>query len=89
MDRVRAYRLTGKEAHDNEIENPAFTGSPIIVIVRMVEENEVVMAELTGKTQRADGEPMRMSMSEVFVMRDAKIKERRSWVAELRENDYM
>ncbi len=31
---------------------------------------------------------MRMSMAEVFVMRDGKIAERRAWVVELKENDY-
>jgi ketosteroid isomerase-like protein len=31
---------------------------------------------------------MRMSMAEVFVMRDGKIAERRAWVIVLNENDY-
>jgi len=31
---------------------------------------------------------MRMSMAEVFVMRDGKIAERRAWVIVLRENNY-
>jgi hypothetical protein len=31
---------------------------------------------------------MRMSMAEVFVMRDGKIAERRAWVTVLQENDY-
>lgn len=46
-----AYRLTGKAAYDNEIGNPAFTGSPTLVITRMVEEDDVVMAELTCDVQ--------------------------------------
>jgi ketosteroid isomerase-like protein len=83
------YRLTGKEAYDNEIENPAFTGSPTIEITRMVEESDVVMAEMTAEVRRASGELMRMAMGEVFVMRDAKICERRAYVVELKENDYM
>jgi ketosteroid isomerase-like protein len=37
---------------------------------------------------RETGEVMRMSMAEVFVMRDGKIAERRAWVIELRENEY-
>ena len=83
------YRLEGKEAYDNEIENPAFTGSPTIVITRMVEEDDVVMAEMTLRVRRADGELMRAAMGEVFVMRDARISERRAYVVELNENDYM
>jgi ketosteroid isomerase-like protein len=46
------------------------------------------MAELTGSVRRDTGEMMRMSMAEVFVMRDGKIAERRAWVIELKENDH-
>ena len=83
-----AFRLEGKEAYDAEIENPAFTGSPSITITRMVEEDHVVMAEMTLETQRATGETMRAVMGEVFVLREGKISERRAYVVELRENDY-
>ena len=72
-----------------EPENPAFTGSPTIEITRMVEESDVVMAEMTAEVRRASGELMRTAMGEVFVMRDAKICERRAYVVELKENDYM
>jgi ketosteroid isomerase-like protein len=41
------------------------------------------MAELAGAATRGTGEIMRMSMAEVFVMRDGKIAERRVWVIEL------
>jgi ketosteroid isomerase-like protein len=82
------FRLQGKEAYDLEIENPAFTGKPNVTITRMVEENDVVMAEMTLEARRADGEPMRAAMAEVFVMHDGKIKERRAYVIELKENDY-
>jgi ketosteroid isomerase-like protein len=36
------------------------------------------MAELRGVAKRAEGGEMRMSMAEVFVMRDGKIAERRA-----------
>ena len=54
----------------------------------MVEQDDVVMAELVGSVARDTGEVMRMSMAEVFVMRDGKIAERRAWVIELKENQY-
>ena len=38
----------------------------------MVEEGDVVMAELSGTATRAAGGKMRMSMAEVFVMRDGR-----------------
>src|SRR3954449_4216276 len=40
------FQLSGKDAYDKEIENPGFTGSPRLTIHRMVEEDDVVMAEL-------------------------------------------
>jgi uncharacterized protein len=46
-----AFRLEGKEACDAEIENPPFTGRPSITITRMVEEDDVVMAEMTLEAQ--------------------------------------
>ena len=83
-----AFRLTGKPAYDAAIEGPGFSGPPRLDVVRMVAEGDVVMAELTGSVTRDTGEVMRMSMAEVFVMRDGLIAERRAWVIELAENDY-
>jgi ketosteroid isomerase-like protein len=83
-----AFHLTGKEAYDAAIEGPGFEGPPRLEVVRMVEEGDVVMAELTGSATRDTGQVMRMSMAEVFVMRDGLIAERRAWVIELKENDY-
>jgi ketosteroid isomerase-like protein len=83
-----AFRLKGKEAYDAAIEGPGFIPPPTLEVVRMVEQDDVVMAELTGSVRRDSGEEMRMSMAEVFVMRDGKIAERRAWVIELKENDY-
>lgn len=82
------FHLTGKEAYDEAIEGPGFVPPPSLDVVRMVEQDDVVMAELTGSVQRDTGDVMRMSMAEVFVMRDAKIAERRAWVIELKENDF-
>ncbi len=83
-----AFHLTGKQAYDEAIEGPGFTGPPRLDVVRMVEQDDVVMAELTGVAKRAAGGEMRLSMAEVFVMRDGKIAERRAWVIELKENDH-
>ena len=84
-----AFHLTGKEAYDKAIDGaPAFIDPPELEVVRMVEQGDVVMAELTGTARRAAGGEMRMSMAEVFVMLDGKIAERRAWVIELKENAY-
>ena len=84
-----AFRLTGKDAYDKAIDGaPDFIDPPELEVVRMVEQGDVVMAELTGVARRVAGGEMRMSMAEVFVMRDGKIAERRAWVIPLQENDY-
>ena len=84
-----AFHLTGKEAYDKAIDGaPDFIDPPELEVVRMVEQGDVVMAELTGTAKRAAGGEMHMSMAEVFVMRDGKIAERRAWVIELEEDDY-
>ena len=54
----------------------------------MVEQDDVVMAELTGEATRDTCEVLRMSMAELFVMRDGLIAERRAWVIPLTENEY-
>lgn len=82
------FRITGKEAYDAAIEGPGFVAPPQLRVVRMVEEGDTVMAELEGSVRRDTGEIMRMSMAEVFRMRDGKICERRAWVIALEENDY-
>jgi uncharacterized protein len=68
-----AFRLVGKEAYDAEIENPAFTGSPEILVHRLTEENDVVVAEGRVKAQQKDGTHITLAMCDVFEMRDAKI----------------
>lgn len=84
-----AFRLTGKEAYDAAIDGPDFVAPPKLEIVRMVEQDDVVMAEISGSVSRSHPrEPMRMSNAEVFVMRGGKIAEHRSWVVELTENDH-
>jgi len=84
-----AFHLTGQEAYDKAIDGgPEFIDPPELEIVRMIEQGDVVMAELTGTAKRAAGGEMRMSMAEVFVMRYGKIAERRAWVIPLKENDY-
>jgi ketosteroid isomerase-like protein len=84
-----AFQLRGKDAYDKAIDGaPEFIDPPELEVVRMVEQGDVVMAELTGTVKRAAGGEMRMSMAEVFVMRDAKIAERCAWVILLKENDY-
>ncbi len=82
-----AFSLEGKEAYDAAIEGPGFVGGPDLDVVRMVEEGDTVMAELVGRVPQQDGSVQRLSMAEVFVMRDGLICERRAWVIPLHEDE--
>jgi ketosteroid isomerase-like protein len=83
-----AFHVVGKAAYDAAIEGPGWVGPPRLDVVRMVEQDDVVMAELYGEVPQADGGVGRLSMAEVFVMRDGLIAERRAWVVPLTENDH-
>ncbi|MEU4835239.1 nuclear transport factor 2 family protein [Streptosporangium sp. NPDC023615] len=59
-----AFHLTGKDAYDKAVDGPPeLVGPPRLEVVRMVEQGDVVMAELTGTVRRAAGGEMRMSMA--------------------------
>jgi ketosteroid isomerase-like protein len=79
-----AFHLSGKDAFDEEIENEAFVGSPTITITRMTEENDVVVAEGSVRTQRKDGGVLSLRFCDVFVMRAGKIKRLTSYFSEVR-----
>ena len=79
------FHLFGKEAFDAEIENPAFVGSPVITITRMVEEGDVVVAEGAVRAKRRDGGELSAVFCDVFVMRDAKIKQLISYLVEIKD----
>ena len=78
-----AFQITGKAAFDKEIENPAFTGHPTITTSRMTEENNVVVAEGTVRTQRASGDVLELRFCDVFVMRDGRIRQLTSYLMEI------
>jgi|SRR5690606_34436338 len=66
--------LRGKEAFDKEIENDAFTGKPEIKLLRMIEENDVVIAEGTVKAHFKNGNLLNAVFCDVFEMQNSKIK---------------
>ena len=66
------FRLIGKEAFDKEIENDEFVGSPTMTITRMTEENDVVVAEGSVRTERKAGGFLNAVFCDVFVMQRGK-----------------
>jgi ketosteroid isomerase-like protein len=80
-----AFRITGKTAFDKEIENDAFVGSPIIKVSRMIEEDDVVIAEGSVRSARKDGSVLNLLFCDVFEMRDTKIKRLTSYLMEIKD----
>jgi uncharacterized protein len=79
-----AYHHTGKDAFDREIENDAFVGSPAITVTRLTEENDVVVAEGSVRSERKAGGIMNGVFCDVFVMRGGKIERLISYFLEVK-----
>lgn len=78
------YHLVGKEAFDREIENDAFVGRPTITVTRVIEENDVVVAEGRVQAARKDGGYLDAVFCDVFLMENAKIRQLTSYLMEVR-----
>jgi ketosteroid isomerase-like protein len=83
-DMPGAFHLVGKIAFDKEIENEAFVDSPRVTITRMVEENDVVVAEGQVRAKRKDGGHLEAVFCDVFAMTNAKIKRLTTYLAEVK-----
>jgi ketosteroid isomerase-like protein len=79
------FQLAGKAAFDKEIENDAFTGRPIVKIKRMIEENDVVIAEGTVRVAWKDGGFLNAVFCDVFEMQNTKIKRLTTYQVNLKD----
>lgn len=77
------FHITGQDDFDKEIENDAFVGSPEITVTRMIEENDVVVAEGAVRSERREGSMLNLMFCDVFEMQDAKIKRLTSYLMEV------
>ena len=80
------FHLTGKAAFDKEIENDAFEGKPVITTTRMVEEDDIVVAEGTVQANMKNGGLLDAVFCDVFHFRDGKIKQLTSYVMDKKES---
>lgn len=74
------YKHVGKVEFDKEIENDNFVGSPTIQIHRLIEENNVVIAEGSVQGNMKNGNRLDAVFCDVFVMEDKKIKQLTSYL---------
>ena len=75
--------LSGKEAFNNEIVGEGFQGSPRLVIDRLIEEGDTVIAIGSGEGLREDGSPHRFVYSDVFTFTGDKISRVESYLVTL------
>ena len=75
-----AFHARGKDAFDREIENDAFVGRPQIVVTRLTEEDDVVVAEGKVRTTKKDGEVLHLAFCDVFEMRGGHIRRLTSYL---------
>ena len=78
------FHVRGKEAFDREIENEAFVGSPRISVTRLIEENDIVIAEGSVEAQKKEGGLLNLRYCDVFVMQAGKIRQLISYLMEVK-----
>ena len=74
------FEIQGKVAFDKEIENDAFTGSPVIQIKRLIEEDNIVIAEGSVHSKMKNGGLLDAVFCDVFEMEGGKIKQLTSYL---------
>ena len=78
------FRVRGKDDFNKHIIDEGFVGSPDIVATRMVEAEEIVVAEGTVRTRRSDGTLANLVFCDVFEMQDTKIRRLTSYLMEIK-----
>lgn len=74
------YEHIGKKAFDKEIENDNFVGSPTIQIIKLIEENNIVIAEGAVQGNMKNGSILDAVFCDVFEMEKGKIKKLTSYL---------
>ena len=78
------FNVHGKEAFNAHIVDEGFADRPVITVDRLVEEDDVVVAEGKVKAPRAEGGHMEMVFCDVFEMRSGKICRLVSYLMEVK-----
>jgi len=77
-----AFHVQGKSEFAKHILDEGFAPNPAIVVTRLTEENDVVVAEGTVKAKRTDGTVLNLVFCDVFEMRGGKIRRLVSYLME-------
>lgn len=76
------FHARGKEEFAKQIEGEGFVGSPAITVTRLTEDDGVVVAEGSVRTQRKDRTFVQLAFCDVFEMRGGKIRRLISYLME-------
>jgi uncharacterized protein len=79
-----AFSIRGRHAFDAHIVDDNFVEAPEITVTRMTEENGVVVAEGSVRTERKDGKFMTLAFCDVFEMQDGRIRRLTSYLMEIK-----
>ena len=81
---IHGLRTThGKAEFDDEIENPAFEGSPELTVDRTVDAGDIVVVTGTGRGHHRENGRFRFAYSDLFTFRDDLIAQVDSYVVPL------
>jgi ketosteroid isomerase-like protein len=81
---IHGHRTTrGKVEFDDEIENPAFTGSPELEVQRVFEDGAVVITTGEGRGATVEHGPFRFAFNDLFTFRDGLIARVDSYIVPL------
>lgn len=75
--------VTGKDSFADHIEGEGFVGRPDISISRLIEEDEVIVAEGTVAHERTEGPSLNARFCDVFEMKGGRIKRLTSYLMQL------
>jgi ketosteroid isomerase-like protein len=75
--------LEGKDAFDGEIENEEFVGSPTLVVDRLVEEGDTVVAIGSGVGTHRSGSTHRFAYCDVFTFAGSLISRVESYLVSI------
>jgi len=78
-----AFHLVGKNQFDKEIENESFVGRPVITVTRIIEENDIVVAEGKVLANKREGGVLNAVFCDVFDMKDSKIMRLTSYLMQV------
>jgi uncharacterized protein len=80
-----AFHINGKDDFNKHIVDEGFVGQPTITVSRMIEADDVVVAEGSVRAPKADGTFMDLVFCDVFEMRQGKIRKLISYLMETKE----